>query len=181
MWNDYEGHSKIHLANWHLVSMKKEYMGLGVPNLRDLNMALLGSWVKRFLKDEGKLWHSIIQQKYVRHGTNIFCLPHSQPFNFWNGVLWAAKSLKFGFRWSVGDGSKIRFWEDTWFGTAPLAVQFWDLYSICNQVGIPLAQVWDGVEVQLSFMRNFSGPMFHRWLELVEIVSSVRFNNDGML
>jgi hypothetical protein len=35
------------------------------------------------------------------------------------------------------------------------------------------------VEIQLSFRRNFSEPMFHRWLELVEIVSSVRFNNDG--
>jgi hypothetical protein len=60
LWNDYEGHGKIHLANWHLVSMKKEFGGLGIPNLRDLNMALLGSWVKRFIKGEGKLWHRLL-------------------------------------------------------------------------------------------------------------------------
>ena len=43
LWNDYEGHGKIHLANWHLVSMKKEFGGLAIPNVKDLNMTLLGS------------------------------------------------------------------------------------------------------------------------------------------
>lgn len=49
--NDYEGHEKIHLANWNLVNVQKKIWGLGV-----LKLVLLGSWVKRFLKDEGKLW-----------------------------------------------------------------------------------------------------------------------------
>jgi hypothetical protein len=39
--------------------------------------------------------------------------------------MWAVNSVKFGFRWIVGDGSKIKFWEDTWFGTSPLSAQFW--------------------------------------------------------
>jgi len=50
MWNDFEGHGRIHSANWQLVSMKKDYGGLGVPDLRDLNLALLGSWVRRLIK-----------------------------------------------------------------------------------------------------------------------------------
>jgi hypothetical protein len=42
LWNsDGESH-KFHLANWKLVSMK-EYGGLGLPNLKDLNTCLLGS------------------------------------------------------------------------------------------------------------------------------------------
>ena len=43
------------VANRQLVSMKKEAGGLGIPDLRYLNLALLGSWVKRFIRDEGKL------------------------------------------------------------------------------------------------------------------------------
>jgi hypothetical protein len=35
--------------------MKKEFGGLEIPDLRDLNLCLLGSWVKRFIADEGKL------------------------------------------------------------------------------------------------------------------------------
>ena len=105
--------------------------------------------------------------------------PHSQPSVFWRDVLWAAQALKFGYRWVVGDGTKVRFWKDTWFGTAPLATQFWDLFCICNQTGVPLASVWNGVEVKLTFRRNFSEEMMERWYELTEIISSVVYNNDG--
>jgi hypothetical protein len=36
--------------------MLKDFGGLGVPNLRDLNICLLASWVKRYNIDENKLW-----------------------------------------------------------------------------------------------------------------------------
>ena len=87
--------------------------------------------------------------------------------------------MKFGYRWIVGDGAKFRFWEDTSFGTAPLVVQFWGLFSICNQIGAPLSEVWVNGEVRLSFRRTFSDQMFSRWLELVEIVSSIEYNDGG--
>ena len=179
LWNDFEGHGKIHLASWKLVNLQKKHGGMGVPDLRDLNLVLLGSWIKRFLKDVGKLWYNIITQKCVRNAVNIFSLPHSNSSVFWRGVLWAAKALKFGYRWVVGDGTKVRFWEDIWFGTAPLATQFWDLFCICDQIGVSLASVWDGVEVKLTFRRNFSEDMMERWFELSEIISSVVYNDGG--
>lgn len=74
---------------------------------------------------------------------------------------------------------KVRFWEDTWFGTSPLVVQFWDLYSICDQVGSTVAEIWDGQEVKLTFRRTFSSRMMERWLELQEVVSSIAYNSDG--
>jgi hypothetical protein len=33
LWNDEEGNHKIHLANWPSVCFKKEYGGMGIPNL----------------------------------------------------------------------------------------------------------------------------------------------------
>jgi hypothetical protein len=39
-WDDYEGHRKLHLANWHLICMKKSFGGLGIPELRDLNLSV---------------------------------------------------------------------------------------------------------------------------------------------
>jgi hypothetical protein len=45
-WDDYEGHKKLHLANWHLVCMKKDFRGLRVPNMKDLNLCLLENWIK---------------------------------------------------------------------------------------------------------------------------------------
>jgi hypothetical protein len=47
LWDDNPTAHKFHLANWESVSMLKEYGGLGVPNLRDLNVCLLVSWIKK--------------------------------------------------------------------------------------------------------------------------------------
>jgi hypothetical protein len=89
--------------------------------------------------------------------------------------MWAAQALKFGYRWKIGDGTKVRFWEDTWFGTAPMAVHFWELFTICNQIVVIVAEVWDEIEVKLTFRRNFSEYLMQKWYELEEIVMGIRF------
>jgi hypothetical protein len=106
-WDDYEGHRKLHLANWHMICMKKEHGGLGVPNLKDFNLCLLGFWVKRYIKYENKIWRRIVIVS-IAVGVAFFMQIR----------------MELGYRWSVGNGRKVLFWEDTWFGTAPLAVQF---------------------------------------------------------
>jgi hypothetical protein len=54
LWNDGENSHKYHLASWKYVTMKKEYGGLGIPDLRELNLFLLRSWIKRYSVDKGK-------------------------------------------------------------------------------------------------------------------------------
>jgi hypothetical protein len=92
----------------------------------------LGSWVKRYFRDEGKLWRKVVEKKYCKKG-NIFCSEKKHASPFWKGVILAAHAVKMGYMWSVRKGDKVRFWEDTWFGSAPLAVQFWGLYYLCNE------------------------------------------------
>jgi hypothetical protein len=106
--------------------------GLGVPNLKDLNLCLLGNWIKRYIKDEGKNWRKVIDSKYCRND-NLLQSDGRHASPFWKGVMLSAQAVKHGYRWVVGNMLKIHFWEDTWFDTAPLAVQFWDLYRICNE------------------------------------------------
>jgi hypothetical protein len=122
-WDSYEGHKKMHLANWHLICMKKKHGGLGVPDIKDLNLCLLGSWVKRYILDENKIWTKVVHNKYCGR-RNIFWSDRNHASPFWKGIIYAAQALKFGYRWVPGDGRTIRFWEDTWFGIAPLATQF---------------------------------------------------------
>jgi len=45
--------------------------------------------------------------------------------------------------WKVGDGKKIRFWEDHWLGNTSLAI-FWPLYVINEQQGKTICEIWDG-------------------------------------
>jgi hypothetical protein len=46
--------------------------------------------------------------------------------------MWAAKAAK------MENGKKIRFWEDLWFGSYSLAIQYWDIYSIVNEKGLTI-------------------------------------------
>lgn len=65
------GAQEIHLANWDLLSQKKEIGGLGIPNLRDLNLSLLASWIKRYHHDNNKLWEQLIDFKYDTRNPNV--------------------------------------------------------------------------------------------------------------
>lgn len=46
--------------------------GLGLPNLRDLNISLMASWLKRYKVDKDKLWKELIDYKYDTTNPNIF-------------------------------------------------------------------------------------------------------------
>ena len=179
LWNDFEGHRKLHLANWNMVCMKKEFGGLGIPNLQDVNLCLLGSWVKRYYESEGKPWKMIFDHKYMSGKINIFA-PNLSPSasRFWKGLKTTIQALKLGYRWKVGSGEKVRFWEDTWFGTSPLAVQFWPIYSICNEQTNSVREVWDGTQLRLTFRRNFDDRLMEQWYQLVEITSSLTLTNE---
>jgi hypothetical protein len=43
LWNNDTDCHMCHLASWKYVTMKKDFGGLGVPDLRELNLCLLGS------------------------------------------------------------------------------------------------------------------------------------------
>jgi hypothetical protein len=55
---------RYNLANWQLVPMKKECGSLGVPSFRELNLCLLGSWVRGYCVDKDKFWKQLIDFEY---------------------------------------------------------------------------------------------------------------------
>jgi hypothetical protein len=106
LWSDTDGSDKYHLDNWESVSLAKDFGGLGVPNLRDLNIFLMASWIKRYQEGRGKLWRELIDYKYQTSSPNIFCTKHTRSSQIFKGLMWAAKAAKVGYRWKVGNGKK---------------------------------------------------------------------------
>jgi hypothetical protein len=109
LWNDEDSAHRFHLASWRHVTMKKEYRGLCVWDLRELNLCLLGSWIRRYSADKEKIWKMLIDFKYRTDSPNILtCSNAGGGSNFWKGVIWTARVARMGYKWRVGDGSKIR-------------------------------------------------------------------------
>ena len=67
--------------------MKKDFGGLGIPNLQEINICLLGSWIKRFYEEDLKPWKPLVAHKYLGNKPNIF-VPSSNPktSRFWKGL-----------------------------------------------------------------------------------------------
>jgi hypothetical protein len=45
-WDFLEGKHKYHLSNWWSIAQKKEHGGMVVPDLGDVSLCLLASWIK---------------------------------------------------------------------------------------------------------------------------------------
>jgi hypothetical protein len=84
-----------------------------------------------------------------------------------------------GYKWKVGNGRKIRLWEDNWLGSSSLAIQFWPLYRIVNEKGKTIAELWDGVSLKCTFRRCISEDLYQSWLEVVELVGTIQFTNEA--
>jgi hypothetical protein len=132
VWNGSNESHRYHLASWQQVNMRQEFGGLGVPNLRELNLCLLGSWVRRYSLDKDNIWKKLVDYKYNTRNPNIFTCKELGASNFWNGVIWVARVAKMGYRWQVGNGVKIHFWEDVWLWSSSLAIQYWKTYCTIN-------------------------------------------------
>ena len=93
-------------------------------------------------------------------------------------MLWAAQAARLGYCWKVGNGRKVRFWEDMWFGGSSLAVQYWPLYVINNEKGITIERAWDGVNLKLTFRRAIPERLMLLWEELLQIASTIEFSDN---
>jgi hypothetical protein len=139
---------------------------MGIQNLRDFNLCLLASWVRRYHLDGNKIWKQIVDSKYDM-SPNVSWANPSSCSPFWKGVMWAAHPAKVGYHWKVGSGDKVLFCEDVWFGQCSLAITFWDLYVIGNEHHCTIATVWDGSVLKISFRRTVFQALYNRWLDLV--------------
>jgi hypothetical protein len=70
--------------------------------------------------------------------------------------MWASQAVKCGYKWYVGNGKLIKFWEDVWFGNSPLATQYWDIYYIVNQQTKTINDLSDGSQLRCTFRRTFT-------------------------
>lgn len=169
-WGNIGDQHKYHLANWGFVTRRKEYGGLGIPNIKEYNMALLASWGKRFFDESDSDWKKIIRYKYRVNAPNLLWAKGDGGSTFWKSITWALAAVNFFYRWKLGNGELISFWHDTWVGECSLKVQFWDLYCICNQTECTVAQVWDGRELKLTFRRCVDQSGLDRWELLLRVV-----------
>ena len=123
---------KAHLVKWDVVCSKKRQGSLGLRNLTLLNKALLGKWIWRFSSDRDCTWKILISSKYGLNGLGWCSKEACGPFgvDLWKEILKEFSWVKENWRFIVGNGTRIRFFLESWCGTASLRHSFPTLFNL---------------------------------------------------
>ncbi|GLT40917.1 hypothetical protein SLA2020_150140 [Shorea laevis] len=156
LWGGIEGKKKISWVKWDNVCGSKVKGGLGVPDLRRKNWALLGKWWYRFGDGVESLWKRIVTEKYYGgkwEEVNITAVGNWRTSRLWRDIISVGgRSMKLrnmlveGFRWEVGEGNRVSFWRECWVKNKNLRDICPRLYELSmNKLGnISDMGVWEG-------------------------------------
>ena len=108
------------------------------------------------------MWEKIITLKYHIEEGGWFTKEPRGSFRvgLWKDISNATRKLKQEGYFDIGDGSRVKFWEDLWCGERPLRVMFPSLYALAESKWAMVAKVWDTTRGEGTwnprFMRSFN-------------------------
>ncbi|CAJ2628200.1 unnamed protein product [Trifolium pratense] len=144
LWGGVNGGRKLSWIKWRVVCQEKKNGGLGVRDIKLVNLSLLMKWRWRLLQREDVgLWKDVLAAKYGNHilmkavwpsGT----IPHNASL-WWKDICRLEDCVE-SKNWveelvvrSLGDGACTGFWYDKWMGGDLLCTKFPRLFSLSLQ------------------------------------------------
>jgi len=171
---------KIAWASWKKVCKPCKFGGLGIIDPKLFNLALLGKWIWRLGSEKGGLWKEVLVSKYggwrnlggegIRTRSSLWWKDLKE---VWASEGWG-RSFEDGFKWKVGDGKDISFWEDNWLGCDALKRVFSRLFSISStkeamvaELGSWINGVWGWQLAWRRFFFDWEKPLEDQLLQIL--------------
>lgn len=176
LWQEGVDQKKIHLVNWPSVCQPKNQGGLGVNDLETMNFCLLCKWIWK-LENSSGLWQKILRRKYCKGKLLSQISPRQGDSHFWTGILHVRDIFLSFCRRIVGNGKRIRFWEDDWWGGKPFAVQFPRLFNLTFSTDISAHRVFTEGWNVIRFRRTLVGDTLRQWEALKSSCSLVSLSD----
>ena len=105
----------LHLVGWNKIIKSKEEGGLGIQMSKAKNIAMLAKLNWRMYQEKESLWAKVILSKYCATSRGRSIDPNkllSSPN--WKAIKPGFPVFSKGICWSIGNGEKIRVWQDSW-------------------------------------------------------------------
>jgi hypothetical protein len=137
---------------WDVVCLPKKKGGLGVRDVRVVNISLLTKWRWRLLNDDASLWKEVLKSKYG--GGVVGKLVLGDDCKPWFASLWWRDICSMGHNlhidWfsqnavkKLGNGRLTSFWHDPWVGNVSFSILFPRLFSLSTQKEASVAEVYN--------------------------------------
>ncbi|KAH9666870.1 reverse transcriptase domain-containing protein [Citrus sinensis] len=115
IWSGAGSQRKLSLVSWDNICRPKSNGGLGFKDMELMNKALLMKVAWDLFINPSKLCSQVLISNYVAP-----CDMITTDASFKNGsYLWRSmgkiwKDFQKGLRWSIGNGQRVKFWDDIW-------------------------------------------------------------------
>lgn len=164
---------KYHPVKWEVICKSYKKGGLGIKNLRKINISLLGKWWWK-LENEDGLWQTIVKFKYIGN-RDIHDIKHRHNDSaMWHDLVKIKDLYLQGRKVITNNGQLTRFWFDPWVYDQPLKDIAPSLFEICNQKSISVAYVLD--ENTVNFRRWLFEDLKMEWEKIIEDARSFQLN-----
>lgn len=174
-WGQSGNVKKTKWISWEKICLHKSKGGLGIPNLKNRNLALLAKWWDRFcLASSDELWKRVLIEKYYTNSSHLSPLLEvtNSVSKYWKDILSIGdvqisqpqvSSFASCFKWNLGLGDKIRFWHDNWASELPLKFLFPRLFALTVNK-----------DCSVAAMGSFLGHSQDSWRWNIATISSPR-------
>jgi hypothetical protein len=96
---------------------------------------------------------------------------------FWASLMKVKTEFLALGKFDLGDGSQVRFWEDSWIRSRPLKSLFPALYNIVRKKSASVRSVLSTIPLNVAFRRSLTGVNLQAWRNVVAMVSNIQLTN----
>jgi hypothetical protein len=165
-WQGSSDKHKYRLAKWDILCRPKDQGSLGILDLQLQNKCLLAKWIVNLLNTDG-IWQKLLTNKYLNSKSLSQVKAKSYDSHFWRGLMKIKDEVLQLGSFSVKDGVKTRFWEDTWVGSTPVRFRYPSIYNIVCDPHAMVANVMATSPHNVSFRRALVDSNLNAWNSLV--------------
>ncbi|RVW78924.1 putative ribonuclease H protein [Vitis vinifera] len=126
--------------------------------------ALLCKWNWRFAIERENFWRHVISRKFGEEegGWSSRDVRESYRVGFWKEIRKEGALMQNKVSFLVGNGRRVKFWKDIWWGNFPLCNSFPSLYAFASSKEAWVEEFWDTSGVEGVWSPRFSRP-FNDW------------------
>jgi hypothetical protein len=151
LWGGVKDGRKLCWLSWKAVCRDKKEGGLGVKDIRIVNVSLLTKWRWKLLQNDPALWKDVIFAKYgagCMSKANYNGIPGGAMASSWWKDICALEDFVQSKKWlsealvrKVNNGASTFFWSHAWNGVLSLAEVYPRLYSLSIQKEATIADL----------------------------------------
>jgi hypothetical protein len=155
-WGDTEEKRRMHWFAWWRMCIPKKVGGMGFRDLHTFNMTMLAKQSWRLLSNPDSLCARVLRAKYYPDGNLLKAGPKKGSSFTWQSIVAGLQTFKRGHIWRIGDGTKVKIWEDHWVPTSPnrrvFSTRGQCLLQTVDELIDPMSGTWDEALIRANLI-----------------------------